>query len=334
MATIQGIRNLPNMEVELQTLLGQIPRGCVTTYGSLARQLGDVIASRWVGKFLLHHRHGSRCKCHRVVRADGSLGGYVSGSVEEKAMLLRNDGIELDLSQDRVNLSRFGCQEFRGSAPLQALKTIQEDLSARVNMEPLSLGSDRVGGLDVSYVPGTSDAVAAYAEVSFRSGELTWSSTIRRTVTFPYISSFLAFRELPILSELLDEVSRNHTIAEILLVDGSGLLHPRRAGIATMLGVLFDWPTIGVTKKHLAGKVQVDKLHTTSVQPIVLDGQQLGATIKPRLATSKPLFVSPGHRTDVASAVKITQQLILGRRLPEPLYWADRLSRQQARGRS
>ena len=81
------------------------------------------------------------------------------------------------------------------------------------------------------------------------------SDSLCGPVQFPYISSYLAFRELPLLVELLQAVAEERGIADVVMVDGSGVLHPRNAGIATMLGVLLDLPTIGVTKKRLVGTV-------------------------------------------------------------------------------
>ena len=90
-----------------------------------------------------------------------------------------------------------------------------------------------------------------------RRAELVWSAKIRRAIRFPYITSYLTFRELPILLELLGEVRAAGRMAPVLLVDGSGILHPRRFGVASHLGVAADAATIGVTKKLLCGKVDI-----------------------------------------------------------------------------
>src|SRR5207244_392523 len=94
-----------------------------------------------------------------------------------------------------------------------------------------------VGGVDVSY-RGAHEGVAAYALVEVASGKLVWSTMIRRPVRFPYITSYLTFRELPLLVALIEEVRAQDRLAPVVMVDGTGRLHPRRAGIASHLGVV------------------------------------------------------------------------------------------------
>src|SRR5437016_1383716 len=87
-------RDLPDLEGQLWTLIGRVPRGQVTTCGALAEALGAPQAARWIGHVLMHHDHGINCVCHRVVRAEGLLGGYPAGGAEEKSRRLRAEGIE------------------------------------------------------------------------------------------------------------------------------------------------------------------------------------------------------------------------------------------------
>ena len=173
--------------------------------------------------------------------------------------------------------------------------------------------------------------MAAYALVEVATGELLWSTTIRRAAGFPYISSYLTFRELPLLIELIDTVRAQDRIAPVILVDGTGILHPRRAGIASHLGVVTGLPTIGVTKKLLCGQVDIAGLQPLESRPVVLDDQPVGAAIRSTSGSRRPLFISPGSGLNLASAEQIVRAVLSGRRLPLPLYWADRLSRNHAK---
>jgi deoxyribonuclease V len=137
--------------------------------------------------------------------------------------------------------------------------------------------------------------------------------------------------ELPILLDLLDAARAAGRLAEIVLVDGSGILHPRHAGIASHFGVVADHPTIGVTKKLLCGQVDLKSLGPHESRPVIHACRPAGAAIRPTAGSRRPIFVSPGHRVNLAMSEAIVRRLLLGRRLPEPLYWADRLSRQCAR---
>ena len=127
--------------------------------------------------------------------------------------------------------------------------------------------------------------------------------------------------------ELLHEVLASGRLSSVLLVDGSGILHQRHAGVACHLGVMASLPTVGVTKKHLFGQIDIEGMEPLESRP-VLDGDNLiGTALRATARSRRPLFISPGHRTDVPYSDLLVRHMLTGRRLPEPLYWADRLSR-------
>ena len=131
--------------------------------------------------------------------------------------------------------------------------------------------------------------------------------------------------------ELLDQVRSAGRLPEVILVDGSGMLHPRHAGIATHLGVAASVATVGITKKLLCGRAQIAELGPGQSCPVVYQERVVGAALRGTSGSRRPLYVSPGHRVDVAFAERLVRQLLTGRRLPEPIYWADRLSRAAVR---
>jgi len=320
--------NLPDLPKHLEGLLVQIPPGRVATYGSLAEALGSRSAARWVGHFMLHHEHRAGCACHRVVRAGGQIGEYIAGGPGAKAKRLAAEGIRVE--QRSVDVARLQFGQFVSDRPLDRLTRVQEELGSQVRLSSRRRVPKLVGGVDVSYRnPGRGSA--AYALVELPGGRLVWSTTVRRRVAFPYITGYLAFRELPILLELVDEVRRAGRLAELVLVDGNGILHQRHAGVASHLGVAASLPTIGVTKKLLCGEVELGGIEPHESRPIVLGDRVVGVAIRATEGSRRPIFVSPGHRTNLAFAERVVRQLLLGRRLPEPLYWADRLSREAAR---
>ncbi|MEN6559079.1 MAG: endonuclease V, partial [Thermoguttaceae bacterium] len=313
----------------LRRLVAQTPPGRVTTCGGLALALGDRVAARWVGHWTLHHEHDADCPCHRIVRAGGLLGGYVGGSIVEKRRRLAAEGVLV--SSGVVDLQRFGFDRFVTDRPLERLRQIQESVRRRIRIRPRRRMPRWIGGVDVAY-PRPGVGSAAYALVDGRSGELVWSLTVRRPVLFPYITSYLTFRELPILLALLDAVRAAGRMAEVLMVDGTGILHPRGAGIASHLGVVASMPTVGVIKKLLCGRVDVKHLKPGESRPVVFDERLIGVAVRPTAGRESPIFVSPGHRTDVAFADRLTRRLLMGRRVPSPVDWADRLSRRPLYG--
>jgi deoxyribonuclease V len=313
-----------DLKSELRSLIAQIPPGRAATCGQLAEALGYPAAARWVGYFALHHEDQKNCPCHRIVRAEGALGGYAHGSLLLKKQLLRSEGIVL--RQGRVALEDCGFSQFRSVRPLLQLLHIQEELPKKIKSRAWREMPPYAGGVDVAY-PNPREAQAAYALVEVETGQLLWSKTVRIPVRFPYITGLLAFRELPPLLALIDAVRRAGKLAQVVLVDGSGILHPRRAGIAAHFGAAADLPTIGVTKKLLCGQVDIKDIQPGQSRPVVYADEPLGLAIRATTGSRRPLFISPGHKTDLAFSEILVRQLLRGRRLPEPLYWADRFSR-------
>ena len=235
---------IPDMESAFYALVQQIPEGYVTTYGALAKALGDVRAARWVGKVAGQHPHRDAavpgCRCHRIVRSDGTLGGYVGGSTAKKSELLRDEGALL--ASGNANLNERYFDAFTCDQPLAKLREYQQQIASEICLQPMSM-LRQIGGIDVSYRGQT--AYATYVCVDAQDLRLVWHETISVPVIFPYISSYLAFRELPVYAELISRVKRDRDLPKVTVVDGSGVLHPRRCGIATMLGITEGLATIG-----------------------------------------------------------------------------------------
>ncbi len=311
--------------------VGQLPRGHITTYGALAEALGSPAAARWVGQQLAQHTDCPGTCCHRVVRHNGELGSFAHGPPQTKARLLAEEGHTLR-RLGRVSETRWTLvgpppvwSSFRGSQPLAPLRAAQETLAEQVRIESFGRAPALVGGLDVSYARDR--AVGAYVLYERKRGRVAWQVTLEQRAGFPYIPGFLSFRELPLLTALVDRARKHGCLAEVLLVDGSGVLHPRRFGLAAHLGVLCDWPTVGLTKHLLCGRLVAGA--KAAVQPIEFDNELLGARLS-RPGFSRPCYVSPGHRVDLALAIGLVQACWGSHRLPEPIYWADRLSRSSA----
>lgn len=335
---------LPDPVGELKSLLQQIPVGRVTTFGRLAAALGSRHAAKWVAYWLLTDPAAHQFPWHRVLRTDGSIGEYRGRSADEQSQALLAEG--LSLSTAGVDLDRFGFDEFQSSAPLTYLAEWQATLATQVNVQAspelqqfvtaatrgntsLQAPPCYVGGVDVSYIT-PSRAVAAYVLVDLHTGELVWSQTRASAIDFPYISGFLALRELPALLPLLDEVRDAGRLTDIILVDGHGTLHPRRLGIASHLGVVTGLATIGVGKTLSLGSVDLAGIAPGEARPIVHEGQTVGTALRPA-GGQKPVFFSPGHRIDLATTNSVVTHLSQQYRLPAPTYWADRLSREAAR---
>jgi deoxyribonuclease V len=122
----------------------------------------------------------------------------------------------------------------------------------------------------------------------------------------------------------IEEAEKKGLSADVILVDGNGILHPRRVGIATHLGVFLERPTVGVAKKLLCGEVNTEGMAIGEWRPVVLEGETVGAAM--RTGRNRTIFISPGHLADVRSAVDLVASLLRENVLPEPLRWAHELA--------
>lgn len=85
--------------------------------------------------------------------------------------------------------------------------------------------------------------------LKYPSLELVEYKVARIATTMPYIPGFLSFREYPALLAAWEQLSQK---PDLLFVDGHGISHPRRLGVASHFGLLVDVPTIGVAKNGCA----------------------------------------------------------------------------------
>ncbi|WP_433533413.1 endonuclease V [Micromonospora sp. CA-263727] len=184
-----------------------------------------------------------------------------------------------------------------------------------------------VAGLDVSYEAGTRRVVAVAIVVESRTLEVRDISAAHGEVRFPYVPGLLAFREVPILMEALENLACR---PEVLVCDGYGIAHPRRFGLASHMGVLTGLPSFGVAKSPFIGTFAEPGKRRGEWSPITEDGETLGRVLRTQTGI-RPVFVSIGHRIGLDQATDLT--LILSRRyrIPEVIRQADILSREALR---
>lgn len=175
-----------------------------------------------------------------------------------------------------------------------------------------------IGGLDISIKEGR--AHGAFVLLEYPSLRVLEERTLERKVEFPYVTGLLAFRELPVLLELLKGRS-----PDLIMADGQGIAHPRRLGLASHLGVLIDRPTIGCAKTRLTGKHDEPDPRRGSYAPLIDKGEVVGVALRTR-DRCRPVYVSVGHRISLPTAIQFV--LACSRyRIPEPTRLADLLSK-------
>ncbi|MFW5803220.1 MAG: deoxyribonuclease V [Verrucomicrobiota bacterium] len=204
--------------------------------------------------------------------------------------------------------------EFQFENPtFQQARQLQYELREEVIIEPLTDEVHTVCGVDVS---GVRHGAATAAAVVMRLPELTVAefATAQVELAFPYRSGLLSFRECPALLTVLERLSRR---PDVVLVDGQGIAHPRRFGLACHLGVILDIPAVGCAKSRLCGSYAEPLGERGCRSPLVDNGEVVGMVLRTR-DNVKPLFVSPGHKVDLADSVDLVLACGSGLRVPEP----------------
>jgi len=194
-----------------------------------------------------------------------------------------------------------------------ALQIITEDRFGRVQT---------AAGVDVGFQEGGAVTRAAVAVLSYPELQLLETAIACRPTTFTYIPGLLSFRELP---AVLDALAKLSSIPDLLLCDGQGIAHPRHLGIASHLGLITDIPAIGVAKTRLYGIYGKVPEQRGAWTPLRAEGEIIGAVLRTR-AKVRPVFVSPGHRISMKTAIHYVMGCTTSFRLPETTRQAHRLA--------
>ncbi len=184
----------------------------------------------------------------------------------------------------------------------------------------------RVAGVDVGFEDDGATTRAAVTVLSFPSLRLESSAIARLPTRFPYVPGLLSFREVPAVLAAMEKLKEP---PDLLLCDGQGIAHPRRLGIASHLGLLLDLPAIGVAKTRLIGTHEDVPGERGAWVPLNAASETIGAVLRTRTGV-RPLYVSPGHRICLESAIAWVMACLTRYRLPETTRWAHRLASQKA----
>lgn len=195
---------------------------------------------------------------------------------------------------------------------------IQRELAARVSRIN-EIGEPRfVAGVDISAGRAQGMATGAVVIMDYPDLKLVEVKTVNEKLAFPYIPGLLSFRESPLV---LAACERLTVTPDLILVDGQGLAHPRRLGLASHLGLLLDTPTIGCAKSRLCGHHREPGDEPGSYTELVDKGEVVGAVLHTKENT-RPLYISIGHKVDLEAAIHWVLACCRGYRIPEPLRFA------------
>jgi len=206
--------------------------------------------------------------------------------------------------------------------PEQAIR-IQENLTHQIILRKTFSRVRTIGGGDVSYPKEGNLLFGAMVVLSFPQMEMLEVATACGKISFPYLPGLLTFREGPILINAFQKLRMR---PDILIFDGQGIAHPRGIGLATHLGIWFNLPSIGCAKTPLLGESVTPRPSKGSFEFIQKNGRAVGVVLRTKDRV-RPVFVSPGHRIDLPTSIRLILESCQEFRIPEPLRRAHQLSR-------
>lgn len=192
---------------------------------------------------------------------------------------------------------------------------LQRELAARVRLDcPLPDPIRTLAGVDASYEKNGDHFFASVVVLSYPDLQVLEIASASSRVTFPYIPGLLSFRELPVVLEAFRNLK---TLPDVVLVDGQGIAHPRRLGLASHLGLWLGLPAIGCAKTRLCGECEEPGPRRGDRVPLWLGGEEVGRVLTTRDGIS-PLYISPGHLVGIEEATELVLNCCRGYRMPEP----------------
>jgi deoxyribonuclease V len=193
-------------------------------------------------------------------------------------------------------------------------RCLQKELADKVLQTPAQNHFHHIAGCDVTYIRprAVTTAFGAFVVIDEKLKPIA-TATAALFNTVPYIPGLLSFRECPVLLKTWEKLTIK---PDVLIVDGHGLCHPRRFGLACHLGLFLNIPTIGCAKSPLVGEYTEPGPNRGDYKPVILNGDIVGACLRTRKAT-KPVFVSVGHLCTLEQAITTVLACTPKYRLPE-----------------
>jgi deoxyribonuclease V len=193
-------------------------------------------------------------------------------------------------------------------------REIQLSLAKRVVTENGVVNARLVAGVDISAPDAQGVARGAVVVLRYPEFSMVEAKVVEGEVTFPYIPGLLSFREGPLILAACEKLC---SVPDLVLIDGQGIAHPRRLGLASHVGLFLDLPTVGCAKSILCGEHQPLGEEAGSHTELLDNGELIGAALRTKSGV-KPIYVSVGHKIDLASALQWVTKCCRGYRLPEP----------------
>jgi deoxyribonuclease V len=203
--------------------------------------------------------------------------------------------------------------DYENLTPAQAI-AYQHELRRQIDIAPLHEPIGIIGGADISFNKYSEVVYAGIVLFNYPELKIIGQATAISKTKFPYISGLLAFREVPALLEAWDKLTVK---PDLMALDGQGIAHERRTGIATHFGLITNTPALGSAKSRLTGRYDEPGNHPFDQSPMYDKGEVIGIALRSK-KNCKPIYISPGHRISMEQSVEVIKNCIRGYRIPEP----------------
>lgn len=193
-------------------------------------------------------------------------------------------------------------------------KAMQESLRARVDLNKLKRAPTLIGGADISCNRFSKTVFAGLVVMDYQTMEVIERKGVVEDIDFPYVPGYLSFREVPSLLKVWDLLEHK---PDVVMLDGQGILHPRKMGVASHFSLEAGVPTLGCAKSRLVGEHDELSPIPGALQPVYFASELRGYLLQTR-KNAKPVYLSPGSGMSCEDALEIGRHCLRGYRLPEP----------------
>jgi len=202
----------------------------------------------------------------------------------------------------------------------EKLRRLQKRIAKKVILkDKFNKPIKTVAGFDLAFF--NNKAIVTGVVLDYKTLRVKEIKTIETKITFPYIPTFLTFREGSLIMKVYKKLK---TKPDFVMINGQGVCHPLFCGIASHIGVLLNKPSIGVAQSKLVGNYD-NPVKVGDVSSIIYNNIRVGYAYKSK-ENCKPILISPGHKVSVNSSLKITKNCIKNHKLPEPIFIAHAIS--------
>lgn len=191
-------------------------------------------------------------------------------------------------------------------------KRIADEVILRDEFDKIKL----LAGVDISYYDNNKMMVTAIVVCNYKTMEIIEKKYSVMPVKFPYIANYLGYREGP---GIVDVFSKLENKPDVLMIDGNGIIHPRKLGLASHIGLMLDISTLGVSKNITCGKLSLGKVY--------MENDFVGIQVKTK-EHGNPLYVSPGHKITIGTSLDVVEHSVRPpHKMPEPIHLAHKYAR-------